>query len=73
MWKSKLKSKSSVDAGGEIEIWFEIWVDDELKYPFVKAICKPDEVSQKMEAIMKDLQDAIEVTESIPDNLEVIL
>lgn len=73
MYKAKLKSVSSVDAGGYVEVFFEGYVDGELKYPNLTTYCHPEQVEQKMQEVLQSLKERVEIAEAIPENLEVTI
>ncbi|HBT75030.1 TPA: hypothetical protein DEB29_03460 [Candidatus Wolfebacteria bacterium] len=72
-YKAKLKQISSVDAGGFVDVWFEVLIDGENLYPNMHILCKPEEVEATMEQATRALKEQRETAELIPDDLEITI
>lgn len=64
---------SEVDAGGFVEVPIQIYLDDELKCPYIKIICHPEEVEEKMIEVLRGYIDRVKASQEIPSDLEVVL
>lgn len=73
IYKAKLKEVSEVDGNGMVDIYFQVSIDDVVKYPSIKAHCIPQEAEDAMEKVLQGIKASIEYVEEMPDNLEVTI
>lgn len=70
MYKAKITHVSEVDQSGQVEVNFEGWVDDELKYPFLTTMSEPEKIEDNMKRIIISLNEKVEIAEDL-ENKEV--
>lgn len=73
MWKAKIVSKSSVDQSGNIEVVYQILIDDVVTYDQQSVTCTPDGVVERIKARMTDLKAKVDAAKEISEGQEIEL
>lgn len=67
MWKAKIVSKSSVDQSGNIEVVYQILIDDVVTYDQQSVTCTPDGVVERIKARMIELKTKVEAAADLSE------
>jgi len=73
IYKAKLKSISEVDGNGMVDVYFEVSIDDKIKYPSITVSCKPQDIESVMERVLQNIKASIEYVEDMSESLEVTI
>lgn len=73
MWKAKIKSKSSLDSSGFIDVIYDILIDDVVTYPSLEVTARADEVQLKITEKITDLYNEFLSSQQIQVGDEIVI
>jgi hypothetical protein len=74
-WKARIVSVSEIDQGNQVEICYQVLVNDKVIYPQCRITCSPDrkEVESRIISFMKSIKDSQAKISDIKIGMEVEL
>jgi len=73
MYKAEIISISNVDASGNMEVVYKIWIDKEVKYDNMQVNGRPDSIVGTIKQQMAELKRQIDEVGKIKVGDEIIL